>query len=674
VTAHRLDTARSGIEASLGASTYTLSNEAVENRPGGETTTLNRVLLQMPGVTQAGSGQVMVRGGGDLQYRLNNVILPEGLSDLGESLSPRMADKIELVTGALPAQYGLQVSGVVNITTKSGAYIEGGQLELYGGSHSEIQPAFEFADSFAQTNVFASGSYQHSNLGLASPDGRGDPSHGATDQLEGLAYVDHALDPHSRLSLIVGVTNEQFQIPNLQGLNAVSFSIAFGFVRPLQVAGISSFPSEALRESQKSANEFVLGSYLWSDSGLTLQASFFGRNSRSEFAPDETGDLLFFGSGSHILRRDAAVGVQIEGVYNLDRGHTLRAGLIASSDRARFSTRATVVTVDATGHQLSAAPLSLNSDLSETEDQMSAYVQDEWHPGANLTVNGGLRFDYVHEGGDQARVSPRLNAVFVQERVTYHVGYARYFVPAPADDSDQLAALLAGTSGRFASAIGTALKAETDNYYDAGLRWAGDDLSVGLDGYWRDARHVLDTGFFAGSPIPRPFNFHRGRTAGVELSATYSDGPLSAWANLALAETRATDIETHEYFFSPAQLTFAAGHTVPLSTDQIVTSTLGASYHWGPALLSGVIVYASGLRNRDIDTGFAGIHATGHVRADLSAVYHLAAFGDKPLDLRIDLINLFDSRYPIQDGFGPGASRPQWGPRREIFAGIEQAF
>src|SRR4051812_12559727 len=61
VTAKRLDAARANIEPSLGASTYTLTNEVLETRPGGETTRLNQVLLQTPGVAQDGGGQLHVR-------------------------------------------------------------------------------------------------------------------------------------------------------------------------------------------------------------------------------------------------------------------------------------------------------------------------------------------------------------------------------------------------------------------------------------------------------------------------------------------------------------------------------------------------------------------------------------------------------------------------------------
>ena len=155
VTARRLDAARANIDASLGASTYTLSGEMVDNRPGSESTNINRVLLQAPGVVQDGSGQLRVRQShGDLQYRINGVILPEGLSDLGESLSARIAQRVQLITGALPAQFGFQAGGVVSITTKNGAYLNGGQIEIYAGGRGEYEPAFEYGTNVGPTNVF----------------------------------------------------------------------------------------------------------------------------------------------------------------------------------------------------------------------------------------------------------------------------------------------------------------------------------------------------------------------------------------------------------------------------------------------------------------------------------------------------------------------------------------
>ncbi len=44
----------------------------------------------------------------------------------------------------------------------------------------------------------------------------------------------------------------------------------------------------------------------------------------------------------------------------------------------------------------------------------------------------------------------------------------------------------------------------------------------------------------------------------------------------------------------------------------------------------------------------------------------------KPLTLRFDVVNLFDSVYEIRDGSGIGVFAPQFGPRRGFFVGLSQ--
>ncbi|HTB28383.1 MAG TPA: hypothetical protein VK715_05465, partial [Steroidobacteraceae bacterium] len=80
VTAQHLDEVRSHIQTQTGASTYTIDAKAIEATPGGDNTLLNQVVLQAPDVAQDSFGQYHVRGEHDgLQYRINGVILPEGI-------------------------------------------------------------------------------------------------------------------------------------------------------------------------------------------------------------------------------------------------------------------------------------------------------------------------------------------------------------------------------------------------------------------------------------------------------------------------------------------------------------------------------------------------------------------------------------------------------------------
>ena len=58
--------------------------------PGGSNMQLNQVLLQAPDVAQDSFGQIHVRGDhNDLQYRLNGIILPEGISVFSQTLDPQ---------------------------------------------------------------------------------------------------------------------------------------------------------------------------------------------------------------------------------------------------------------------------------------------------------------------------------------------------------------------------------------------------------------------------------------------------------------------------------------------------------------------------------------------------------------------------------------------------------
>lgn len=195
VTAKKLSTARIGIQSQVGASTYTFSADAIEAQPGGDNNLLNQVVLQAPGAPQDSFGQLHVRGEHNgLQYRLNGIIIPEGISVFGQTLDPRLVNSLKLITGALPAEYGLRTAGIIDVTTKSGVLAPGGDVSIYGGSHSEVQPSFDYGGSMGSLNYFVSGDYNSSTLGIESPDGSVDPLHDRTKQYHGFAFAQDVVD------------------------------------------------------------------------------------------------------------------------------------------------------------------------------------------------------------------------------------------------------------------------------------------------------------------------------------------------------------------------------------------------------------------------------------------------------------------------------------------------
>src|SRR5450755_3969313 len=172
VTAERLNEARAGIQTQTGASTYTIDADAVAATPGGDNTLLNQVVMQAPEVAQDSFGQFHIRGEHNgLQYRLNGIILPEGISVFGQTLDPRLAENVRLITGALPAEYGNRTAGIIDIQTKTGVFDNGGVVSMYGGSHSTLAPSVAYGGSSGNFNYFVSGDYTTNTLGVESPDG-----------------------------------------------------------------------------------------------------------------------------------------------------------------------------------------------------------------------------------------------------------------------------------------------------------------------------------------------------------------------------------------------------------------------------------------------------------------------------------------------------------------------
>src|ERR1700680_4911089 len=121
VTSQELDVSREAIVPSLGATRYTVGPDRLDSQALGENGPFNQTLLRFPGVAQDSFGQLHVRDEhGNLQYRIDDVLIPEGIPGFGPELATRFADNISLVTGALPAQFGFRTTAVIDIHTNNG--------------------------------------------------------------------------------------------------------------------------------------------------------------------------------------------------------------------------------------------------------------------------------------------------------------------------------------------------------------------------------------------------------------------------------------------------------------------------------------------------------------------------------------------------------------------------
>ncbi len=665
----KFDQARQNIVAPTGATSYQINHQAIEALPQGNNTPLDKVLLQTPGVSQdsAASGELHVRNEhGNVQYRINGIMLPDGVGAFGQILDTGIVGSLALLTGALPAQYGLRTSGVVDIQTKADAFNDSGSVSVYGGSHSTITPSFEYGGTVGQTQYFVSGRYFGSQLGIENPTPAREAIHDRTAQEKAFLYVSTVLDPTSRLTFMSGVSNGLYQIPDNPG--QPSNFTAFG---------VSNFDSSFLNERQREFNQFNVLAYQKSVDGVDYQLSYFNRYSQLHFLPDTIGDLVFNGVASDVYRQSFINGIQEDTAWRVGYAHTLRFGFSASAERSLVNNASVVLPlVDPADPTLGTidAPFSIFDSSSKTGWLLGTYVQDEWKMTNELTLNAGLRFDQMYQYVNANQFSPRVSLTWKPyDGTTFHAGYARTFTPptqviaAPTN-----LALVQGTSQQPEVSQSDPVLPERANVFDVGAVqkiYAIPGLEVGADGYYKEARDLLDDGQFGQAYVLTGFNYERGKNWGLELKSTYTSGNLRIYGNLAWATQIGTNVVSNQFLFGADELAFIANHYIFTDHAQQLTASAGASYLWNGTRFSATMIYGSGLRS-----GFVNMdHVPSYTQVNLGLSHEYLFPGwTKPTTLRFDVVNVFDKVYEIRDGSGIGVFAPQFGPRRGFFVGISQ--
>ena len=676
----QLNHARNQIVPNLGATAYTINQSQIESGSQGGNAPFNQIILRAPGVAQdsAANDGLHVRGEhANLQYRINDVLLPEGISGFGQELDPRFVDSMQLITGSLPAQYGFRTAGVVDIQTKSGAFENGGSGELYGGSFNTVRPSFEAGGSQGKLNYFVDGSFDHNDLGIENPTPSHNAIHDTTSQYKTFAFLSYVLDDTSRLSFMGSASYSDFQVPNTPGLT--NFYAAPGLP--------GTFNSAQLNENQNEQNYYGVLTYQKSAGDLNLQVSTFGRNSDVHFTPDPVGDLVLNnGVASDVQRNLVSGGVQADASYELGDKHTLRGGAMVLDESVAADSSTTAFNLDGSGNPTTMTNLVNDSMLHAMF--MGVYLQDEWKILRQLTLNYGARFDDFNSSFDnEHQLSPRANLIYQPtDETTLHLGYSRYFTPPPPEAvSAGSVTEFNGTSNQAATTNGIAsVRSERANYYDAGItQKLLPGLQVGLDGYYKTAVNQIDDGLFGQTLIPSAFNYAKGRIYGVELSSSYEKGGFSAYANLAYSVAQGENWNTAQFLFDPTDAAYVQNHWIYLDHDQRITGSFGAAYTWkeGDRARTRVYVdalYGSGLRTDATASEGSNIPNGGSVPAyysiNIGAEQSFQLAKKRTLKARLDVVNVTDNSYELRDGSGVGVNAPQYGERLGFFGSLSYAF
>jgi outer membrane receptor protein involved in Fe transport len=661
-----LDLLRDEIVPSLGATTYTLGPNQIQNIPEGENTSFYQTLLRAPGVVIDSFGQEHVRGEhANTTYDVDGVLLPQPINTFGQELDTHMVQSVTLIDGSLPAQYGFHTAGIIDVTSKTGAQLQGGEVSLYGGQFNTFIGSVELGWNNGKWDFFTAGTVKQDSLGIENPMSTPRPIHDDTDQQKLFIYAAYHIDDTSRFSFFVNASNADFQIPNVAD------------VPPAFTFGTESFFNSAdLNENQNEQEYYGVASYQKSTDEYSVLASAFYRYGQLHFTPDPIGDMIMQGVASEVLNTYATDGFQIDSSYHLNDQNIVRAGAIADYTVERNDTNTDVFPIDpVTGLQTSTTPENIVDNTHNHALEAGLYLQDEWKITKTLTLNFGGRLDEYDANYDYDwQISPRVNLVWkATDKTTFHVGYSRYFVPPPVQYvPPSTIAKFANTTNAPLNTLDDSPQVEKSDYYDIGVsQQITKPWLVNLDAFYKEAHELVDLGQFGAPVIFTPFNYQYGRVYGAEFSSTYKQDGFSAFANFAWVSAMGKNINSQQFTIDPAELAYISSNFIDLDHESIYTASAGASYDF----LKDNEVYVDWTFGSGLRTGFANLLAEqSYYPVNIGYIHTFRVSRNNEVKLRFDIINVFDEVYQLRSGTGIGVEAPQYGQRRTFLAGLSYVF
>lgn len=206
---------------------------------------LEAVLLGFPGFAANANGSLHPRGAhNQMTYVIDGMPISDQFSgQFATSIDPGLVQSLELFTGNVPPEYGAKVSGVANITTRSGFDGDGrtfGQIELGGGGFDTLAQAAQAGGANGSLAWFGSFSNIKSNRFLDSPSF--DNLHNGGNAQRASFRSDWRRSDRDMFRLSAMAGQSSFQLANLRSQHADGqaqrrmlddFSFGLGYVRAL---------------------------------------------------------------------------------------------------------------------------------------------------------------------------------------------------------------------------------------------------------------------------------------------------------------------------------------------------------------------------------------------------------------------------------------------------------
>jgi len=591
-------------------SSYTFTRADLERLPDPLTESTNDLANNlMPGASESHDNFLAVRGTEfSLHEFLNGVSFLDNMQpQYAPGVSPQIFETVDLITGGFPAEYGNRFGGVLDITTRSGATMNGhGDVNFRGATYDNFDLNADVGGEWRKIGYyfFADGFTSGRYLDPPEPKELYDFGKGARGTAE-FDWKSGASDAF-KLLLMGGGTN--FQQPNI------------------------TEDQEAGRNAQRHLRQqtAILNWIHTFSSDTVLSTSLYERTTSDHALPTSDPDTPV----SIASRAGLTLGVKSD-LSQVWHGHVFKAGIDLVKLRELES-----FFFDGRGDPDVFPSFSGGRHGVEA----SAYGQDHFSPFKNLWVDLGLRYDYFNLVDTHVLVSPRVGLAyhFPKMKSVVHAAYNRYLSPPPIEYS-VLASFIGNNAIDPDQRVGN-VKAYTQNYFEAG--WSQElhpRMSLEVNAYLHTGHNAFENHEISISRIFVPINFRTARAEGLEVVLNMKQlERLGISGRLQYAASKT-------YFYGPITGGFAgdeplnASDRISPAFDQTHTGTAQLFYHhrWRGFWAGTAMRYGSGTVIEN------GPRLPQHFTTDLASGLTLWNAEPKRLDLEFDVTNLSNSIYQI---------------------------
>ena len=475
---------------------------------------LEAVLLSFPGFAANANGAIHPRGAhNQMTYVIDGMPISDQFTGaFATSIDPSMVQSLELFTGDVPAEYGSKVSGVANITTRSGFDSDGdffGNVEVAGGGFDTGSSVVQFGGTVGKSRklgYFASFSGVKSNRFLDSPSL--DNLHNGGNAERGFTRLDYRPTDKDvfRINLMAG--RSSFQLANLRSQHANGQQQR----RLLHDAAVSIGYLRLLSPS------------------TTFESTTSYRSSIARLTPS-AGDTPVTSS----LARHLSTLSTFNRLNRLKGRHMLKFGLdfqyfpVSENFSAAFTDPAfNDPASQEFNPNLAPFDLTRGGDWFHFSGRGSgklytSFLQDRIRLG-RLRLSLGARFDHYRFLVKGSQIQPRLGLAYHLEETgtVLRASYNRNYQTPPNENlllsSSQAASRLAPPQVRQDLNGGVILiRPQRQNVYEAGLQQAlGGRASLSLAYFHKDSRDLQDNDNFLNTGIIFPTSLAFSNVNGFE--------------------------------------------------------------------------------------------------------------------------------------------------------------